>query len=110
MVVDNFILALELQLADREVHIQLTPEAKEWLIQHGYDKLYGARPLARLIQEKIKQPLAEELLFGKLLGGGEVVVRIKDDAPSFEVTSAPHRSRGGKKDRKSTRLNSSPQC
>ena len=88
MVVEKFVLQLELQLADREVHIQLTDEAKQWLIDRGYDKLYGARPMARLIQEKIKQPLAEELLFGKLVHGGEVRVHVKDDALAFEVTSA----------------------
>ncbi|MFC3713023.1 ATP-dependent Clp protease ATP-binding subunit ClpA [Sphingoaurantiacus capsulatus] len=88
MVVDKFVLQLELQLADREVHIQLTDEAKQWLIERGYDKLYGARPLARLIQEKIKQPLAEELLFGKLVHGGEVRVHVKDEVLAFEVTPA----------------------
>jgi ATP-dependent Clp protease ATP-binding subunit ClpA len=88
MVVEKFVLQLELQLADREVHIQLTDEAKQWLIDRGYDKLYGARPMARLIQEKIKQPLAEELLFGKLVHGGEVRVHMKDDALAFEVTPA----------------------
>ncbi|WP_375398805.1 ATP-dependent Clp protease ATP-binding subunit ClpA, partial [uncultured Sphingomonas sp.] len=64
-VVEKFVLQLELQLADRNVHINLDEEAKAWLTTKGYDKLYGARPMARLIQEKIKQPLAEELLFGK---------------------------------------------
>jgi len=88
MVVEKFVLQLELQLADREVHIQLTDEAKQWLIDRGYDKLYGARPMARLIQEKIKQPLAEELLFGKLVHGGEVRVHMKDGALAFEVTPA----------------------
>jgi ATP-dependent Clp protease ATP-binding subunit ClpA len=88
-VVDKFILQLELQLADRNVHIDLDDEAREWLTNRGYDKLYGARPMARLVQEKIKQPLAEELLFGKLVDGGEVKVRIKDNAPSFEIVSAP---------------------
>ncbi len=87
-VVDKFILQLELQLADRNVHIELDDEAREWLTDRGYDKLYGARPMARLVQEKIKQPLAEELLFGKLVNGGEVKVRIKDNAPSFEITPA----------------------
>src|SRR5687768_4104 len=80
-VVDKFILQLELQLADRNVHIDLDDEAREWLTNRGYDKLYGARPMARLVQEKIKQPLAEELLFGKLVNGGEVKIRIKDNAP-----------------------------
>ena len=87
-VVDKFILQLELQLADRGVHIEVDDEAREWLTIKGYDKLYGARPMGRLIQEKIKQPLAEELLFGKLVHGGEVKVRLKDGAPVFEITPA----------------------
>ncbi len=88
-VVDKFILQLELQLADQNVHIKLDDEARAWLTERGYDKLYGARPMARLIQEKIKQPLAEELLFGKLVHGGEVAVHMKDGQPTFEVTPAP---------------------
>jgi ATP-dependent Clp protease ATP-binding subunit ClpA len=88
-VVDKFILQLELQLADRGVHIDLDDEAREWLTARGYDKLYGARPMGRLVQEKIKQPLAEELLFGKLVHGGEVKVRIKDNVPVFEIAPAP---------------------
>jgi ATP-dependent Clp protease ATP-binding subunit ClpA len=87
-VVDKFILQLELQLADQNVHIQFDSEARGWLAKRGYDKLMGARPMARLIQDKIKQPLAEELLFGKLSHGGEVHVTIKDEAPSFEMTPA----------------------
>jgi ATP-dependent Clp protease ATP-binding subunit ClpA len=96
-VVDKFILQLELQLADRGVHIDLDNEAREWLTVRGYDKLYGARPMGRLVQEKIKQPLAEELLFGKLLNGGEVKVRIKDNVLAFEITPAPPRALKGKK-------------
>jgi ATP-dependent Clp protease ATP-binding subunit ClpA len=93
-VVDKFILQLELQLADRNVHIDLDDEARKWLTARGYDKLYGARPMGRLVQEKIKQPLAEELLFGKLIHGGEVKVTIKDDSPSFEmVPAAPKASK-----------------
>ncbi|GAO40374.1 ATP-dependent Clp protease ATP-binding subunit ClpA [Sphingomonas changbaiensis NBRC 104936] len=88
-VVDKFILQLELQLADRDVHIQLDDDAKTWLTAKGYDKLYGARPMGRLIQEKVKQPLAEELLFGKLVHGGEVKVHLKDEALAFEIVAAP---------------------
>ena len=97
MVVDKFILQLELQLADRNVHIQLDEPARAWLTEKGYDKLYGARPMSRLIQEKIKQPLAEELLFGKLSDGGEVHVSIKDNKPSFEMTPAPPKVKPVKK-------------
>ena len=88
-VVDKFILQLELQLADQNVHIQFDSDARGWLGTRGYDKLYGARPMARLIQEKVKQPLAEELLFGKLAHGGEVHVSVKDEVLSFELTPAP---------------------
>src|SRR4051794_8797584 len=87
-VVDKFILQLELQLADRNVHIDLDDEARQWLTDRGYDKLYGARPMGRLVQEKIKQPLAEELLFGKLVNGGEVKPRIKDNARALETAPA----------------------
>jgi ATP-dependent Clp protease ATP-binding subunit ClpA len=88
MVIDKFVLQLEMQLADRDVHISLTDDAKAWLIERGYDRLYGARPMGRLIQEKIKQPLAEELLFGKLVSGGEVRVHVKDNILAFEIVSA----------------------
>jgi ATP-dependent Clp protease ATP-binding subunit ClpA len=88
-VVDKFILQLELQLAEQNVHIQFDTDARAWLAERGYDKLYGARPMARLIQEKVKQPLAEELLFGKLANGGEVHVSMKDEALSFQLTPAP---------------------
>jgi ATP-dependent Clp protease ATP-binding subunit ClpA len=87
-VVDKFILQLELQLADRNVHINLDDESRKWLTEKGYDKMYGARPMGRLIQEKIKQPLAEELLFGKLVHGGEVTVKMKDGAMTFEIVGA----------------------
>jgi ATP-dependent Clp protease ATP-binding subunit ClpA len=97
-VVDKFILQLELQLADRDVHIKLDKDAKDWLTERGYDKLYGARPMGRLIQEKIKQPLAEELLFGKLVNGGEVSVRLKDNGLAFEIVpAAPKKGKKGGK-------------
>ena len=97
-VVEKFILQLELQLADRDVHIALDEDAKAWLTARGYDKLYGARPMGRLIQEKVKQPLAEELLFGKLVHGGEVKVHLKDEALAFEITpAAPRRPKKGGK-------------
>src|SRR5277367_5407796 len=81
MVVEKFVLQLEAQLADRDVTIELSEPAKAWLIQHGYDEQMGARPMARVIQEHIKKPLADELLFGKLKGGGHVrVVLVKDEA------------------------------
>lgn len=96
-VVDKFVIQLELQLADQNVHIQLNDDAKAWLGKRGYDKLYGARPMARLIQEKVKQPLAEELLFGKLVNGGEVDVGVKDDALHFAVTAAAPKTSPKKK-------------
>ncbi|MGE5952618.1 MAG: ATP-dependent Clp protease ATP-binding subunit ClpA [Qipengyuania vulgaris] len=96
-VVDKFILQLELQLAEQNVDIQFDKESRAWLADKGYDKLYGARPMGRLIQEKIKQPLAEELLFGKLADGGEVSVTMKDGKPSFELTPAPPKEKAKKK-------------
>ncbi len=92
-VVDKFILELELQLADQNVHIQFDGDAREWLGERGYDKLMGARPMSRLIQEKVKQPLAEELLFGKLASGGEVHVKVKDGKLDFELTPAPPKAK-----------------
>ncbi len=97
-VVDKFILQLELQLTEQNVHIQFDKGARDWLADKGYDKLYGARPMGRLIQDKIKQPLAEELLFGKLSEGGEVHVSVKDGKPAFELTPAPPKGKAkGKK-------------
>src|ERR1700744_258190 len=87
-VVEKFVLELEGQLADRNVTIELSSAAKEWLAERGYDRLYGARPLGRLIQEHIKKALAEELLFGKLVKGGAVKVTLKDNKLDFEITEA----------------------
>jgi ATP-dependent Clp protease ATP-binding subunit ClpA len=84
-VVDKFVLQLEAQLIDRNVHIDLTPQAAEWLAEKGYDERMGARPLGRVIQENIKKPLAEELLFGKLMKGGVAKISVKDDGLIIEV-------------------------
>jgi ATP-dependent Clp protease ATP-binding subunit ClpA len=84
-VVDKFVLQLEAQLIDRNVHIELTPEAADWLAERGYDERMGARPLGRTIQEHIKKPLAEELLFGRLTKGGVVRVSVRDDAIVLDV-------------------------
>ena len=81
-------MQLEAQLADRNVTIEASSAAKEWLAERGYDKLYGARPLSRVIQEHIKKPLAEELLFGKLVKGGSVKVTLKDDKLAFDIIEA----------------------
>ena len=93
-VVDKFVLQLEAQLADRNVVIELSDEARDWLCENGYDEAMGARPMARLIQSTIKTPLADEVLFGKLKGGGAVRVVLKTDeagkqALGFEYPEGP---------------------
>ena len=95
-VVEKFVLQLEAQLMDRNVTIELTKPAAEWLADAGYDERMGARPLARVIQEHIKKPLAEELLFGKLAKGGAVRVGIKDGKIDLQVVGldAPRLSKG----------------
>ncbi len=85
-VVDKFVAQLAAQLADRRVSIELDGDAKAWLAERGYDPLYGARPLARVIEEHIKKPLADELLFGRLAKGGRVTVTIQADKPVFVIT------------------------
>jgi ATP-dependent Clp protease ATP-binding subunit ClpA len=84
-VVDKFLFELEGQLDEKKVSIIVEPEAKKWLAEHGYDEKMGARPMARLIQEKIKKPLAEELLFGKLAHGGQVRVGVADGELLFDI-------------------------
>ena len=84
-VVQKFIMQLEAQLADRHVTIETTDEAADWLAKNGFDELYGARPLGRVIQENIKKPLADEILFGKLVKGGHVKVVLKDGKMAFEI-------------------------
>jgi ATP-dependent Clp protease ATP-binding subunit ClpA len=84
------VLELEAQLIDRDVTFDLTPEATRWLGEKGYDDSFGARPLARVIQEHIKKPLADEILFGKLKNGGTVRVLLdrEKDALAFEFIPA----------------------
>jgi ATP-dependent Clp protease ATP-binding subunit ClpA len=93
-VVEKFVLQLEAQLADREVTIELSEDASKWLIAHGYDEQMGARPMARVIQEHIKKPLADEVLFGRLKAGGHVrVIHVTDEAGveklGFEYLDGP---------------------
>jgi ATP-dependent Clp protease ATP-binding subunit ClpA len=97
-VVDKFIMELEAQLSDRNVMIELTDAARDWLADKGYDKTFGARPLSRVIQEHIKKALAEEMLFGKLSKGGLVVVDIEDGLPVFSYPKSDGKgSKGGGK-------------
>lgn len=84
-VVDKFLIELEAQLDEKKVTVDVTEEAREWLAIHGYDKIMGARPMARLIQEKVKRALAEELLFGALENGGHVVITIENDDIAVEI-------------------------
>jgi ATP-dependent Clp protease ATP-binding subunit ClpA len=88
-VVGKFIIQLEAQLADRDIVIDLTQAARRHLAKEGYDPAMGARPLARVIQEKIKRPLAEEILFGKLENGGVVIADAKDGAIVFQFEPKP---------------------
>ncbi len=86
-VVDKFIFELEALLADKQVTLSLDSEARLWLAEHGCDLKMGARPMARLIQEKIKKPLANDLLFGKLAQGGHVTIQVVDKELSFAIES-----------------------
>jgi len=84
-VVHKFVMQLEAQLADRHVTIETSEDAADWLAKNGFDELYGARPLARVIQEHIKKPLADEILFGRLVKGGHVKVVLRDGKLAFDV-------------------------
>ncbi|MBS0001463.1 MAG: ATP-dependent Clp protease ATP-binding subunit ClpA [Thioalkalivibrio sp.] len=85
-VVDKFLVQLQAQLDEKKVVLTVTAEARAWLAEHGYDVKMGARPMARTLQEHIKKPLAEELLFGRLVkGGGEVVVSVGDGGLELEI-------------------------
>jgi ATP-dependent Clp protease ATP-binding subunit ClpA len=112
-VVEKFVLQLEAQLGDRDVTIELSEEATNWLIKHGYDEQMGARPMARLIQENIKKTLADEVLFGKLKDGGHVRVITAQDETGAEklgfeyldgpVTPKPEKIPEAKRKRRSPR-------
>ena len=93
-VVDKFILQLEAQLADRNVTIELTDEARDWLVENGYDEAMGARPMARVIQAQIKTPLADEVLFGRLKNGGAVRVVVTGRRQAARRSSASSIPRG----------------
>jgi ATP-dependent Clp protease ATP-binding subunit ClpA len=86
-VVDKFIFELENQLAQKSVELYVEPSARKWLARKGYDPKMGARPMARLIQDSIKKPLAEALLFGELEHGGKVVVSEENDELKFDLKS-----------------------
>ncbi|MEO6340578.1 MAG: ATP-dependent Clp protease ATP-binding subunit ClpA [Caulobacteraceae bacterium] len=97
-VVQKFVLQLEAQLADRNVTVELSDEAADWLAKNGYDELYGARPLARVIQEHIKKPLADEILFGRLVRGGHVRIALSGAKIVFEIDSVSGETRPGEID------------
>ena len=82
-IVEKFILQLEAQLAERKVAITLTPEARAWLGRKGYDPVYGARPLARVVQRDVRDPLTDQILFGQLEHGGTVTIGVADDTLAF---------------------------
>jgi ATP-dependent Clp protease ATP-binding subunit ClpA len=92
-VVEKFVLQLEGQLAERGVTINLTPEAADWLAEHGYDERMGARPLGRVIQEHVKKPLADQVLFGELVNGGNVTVAVVGEGSEakLELVATPPR-------------------
>ncbi|NND45977.1 MAG: ATP-dependent Clp protease ATP-binding subunit ClpA [Xanthomonadales bacterium] len=95
LVVDKFILELEAQLAQKDVELSVSRSAREWLAKAGFDPQMGARPMKRVIQEQIKRPLADDLLFGKLSGGGEVSVDVSEDGEGLKI-SARRRQQGQK--------------
>jgi ATP-dependent Clp protease ATP-binding subunit ClpA len=85
LIVDKFVNELNGQLAEKRVLVKLDEESREWLATNGFDSRYGARPMARLIHEKIKQPLAHQILFGKLTHGGNVAVSVADGELKLEI-------------------------
>jgi ATP-dependent Clp protease ATP-binding subunit ClpA len=90
-VVDKFLIELESQLHEKHVTLTATPEARQWLAEHGFDPHMGARPMSRLLQDKVKRPLADELLFGKLTDGGRVTVDVRDGELVIESRPEPEK-------------------
>ncbi|KRG39495.1 ATP-dependent Clp protease ATP-binding subunit ClpA [Stenotrophomonas pictorum JCM 9942] len=88
-VVDKFLIELEMLLQDKHVSLSATPAARDWLAQHGFDPEMGARPMNRVIQDRIKRPLADELLFGKLVGGGKVSIDVRDGELVVQTEAEP---------------------
>ncbi len=88
-IVEKFILQLEAQLAERRVAIALEPEARAWLAEKGYDPVFGARPLSRVIQTEVRDPLTDEILFGRLEHGGTVRIGLENGALTFDIVSSP---------------------
>ena len=86
-VVDKFLFELEQQLAEKNVSLTVEQEVREWFAKEGYDPKMGARPMARLIQDEIKRPLSEEVLFGKLANGGSVKISRPEDRLEFEISA-----------------------
>ena len=91
-IVEKFVLQLEGQLAERHVAITLTPDARAWLAAKGYDPVFGARPLGRVIQKEVRDPLTDEVLFGRLEHGGTAIIGVRDDGLTFEYET-PLRTR-----------------
>jgi ATP-dependent Clp protease ATP-binding subunit ClpA len=90
LVVNKFLMTLEHQLAAKNVTLEADELARDWLAEHGYDKAMGARPMSRLIQNEIKKPLADELLFGKLASGGTINISVKDNKLFFSIIAKKH--------------------
>jgi ATP-dependent Clp protease ATP-binding subunit ClpA len=86
MIVDKFVAEIQVQLVARKVELTMTQVARRWLAEHGYDKNFGARPLGRLMQKEIENPLSDEILFGKLEHGGRVVVDLRDGSIALDIT------------------------
>ena len=88
-VVDKMVRELEAQLAEKKVWIELSAEGRGWLAERGFDRKMGARPMARLIQNEVKKPLAEKILFGELREGGTVRVEVEDGGQKLKLVVTP---------------------